>query len=150
MLGINPGDLLGWAALAGVLILGTRGGIWKNTIAAQKELLAGYEMREEKHQEDLERIKDERNKKDGQTDAALRRLGDRNTYLEELVLRRAEGQELIEVMREHDSEAANRHKGTIWALHAILEAQKKRAEEEAKLTAAIADLATKVKEIPHA
>lgn len=123
---LDPGSLLGWVAIAVSVILGTRGGIWKNTIAAQKELIVGYEQREEKHRDELERIKRERDEKDARTDAALKRLGDRNQVLEELILNRSEIAQVVDVMERHDNEAARRHEGILNALVAIQEAQERR------------------------
>lgn len=144
MSGVNPGDLLTWVALAVAVVIGARGGIQRSTIAALREQNDAYENREKKHQEDLERLQEERSKKDGQTDAALRRLGERNSYLEELVLRRAEGQELVDVMREHDSEAAKRHAATIRTLRDIVSAQRDRSQVEVDLVQAIGQLTTKL------
>ena len=130
---VNPTDLLTWIALAVALVIGARGGIQRNTIAALKEQNDAYAKRETQHQLDLDRLRAERAKKDEQTDAALKRLGARNEVLEELVLRRAETTEIIDVLRDHDREAATRHAGTIKTLRDIVRAQKERTEVEQHL-----------------
>jgi hypothetical protein len=138
---IDPGAALAWIALAAAVVMGAKGTLQRTTITALKEQNEAFSAREEQHQKDLKRERDERAEKDLRTDAALKRLGDRNTYLEELVLRRAEGQEIVNALQAHDSEAAARHAATIKALREIRHAQAERAETEARLLAVLTEKA---------
>lgn len=130
---LDPAAVLTWVALVVAVILGARGGIQRSTIGALKEQNEAYESRERKHQEELKRVHREREAKDTQTDAALRRLGQRNEVLEELVLRKAETTEIVDVLRQHDQEATTRHAGTIRALRDLKTAQADRAGVEQRL-----------------
>lgn len=142
----DPSSVLGWIALVVAVVFGARSGIYRTTVAAQKEQIDAYEAREKKHQEDLDRLLGERQAKDEQTDAALKRLGERNTVLEELVLKKAETAEIVAVMRDHDHEAAARHAATIRQLREITQNQKERAEQEKEIFEQMKSLSVQLSE----
>lgn len=136
---LDAAGVLTIIALVVAVVLGARGGIQRSTIGALKEQNDAYERRERAHLEETDRLTTERQEKDDRTDAALKRLGDRNDYLEELVLRRAEGDALIKIMEKHDGEAAARHAASLLVLEKIAKAQDNRREVEERLVQALAE-----------
>lgn len=129
---MSPSDLLTYGVIVIALLFGARGAVNRSTISALKEQNDAFERREK--QRIIDKDRDDKTLADEQdrTKAALKRLGDRNEYLEELVLRRAEMTELVDVMQLHNSEAADRHAATIKALRDIRQdmAQRKGSEEQ--------------------
>lgn len=127
---MSPSDLLTYGVIVIALLFGARGAVNRSTISALKEQNDAFERREKQRIIDKER--DDKTLADEQlrTQAALKRLGDRNVYLEDLVLRRAEMTELAELMGRHDSEAAVRHGATIKVLRDIRAHMAARAADE--------------------
>lgn len=144
---ITAGDIATWAAVLVAVVLGARGGIWRNTIAALNEQNAAYEKREVLHQEQLARVKAEAEAEHERNQAALKRLGDRNAVLEDLVLGRAELAQIVTALTTHDAEAMRRHEATVAALQALVAAQEGRVEREQHLVDVLTRLSEQLDEL---
>lgn len=144
---VTPGDIATWAAVLVAVVLGARGGIWRNTIAALNEQNAAYEKREVLHQEQLAKVTSEAEAEHGRNQAALKRLGDRNAVLEDLVLGRAELAQIVTALTTHDAEAMRRHEATVQALQALVSAQEGRTEREHQLATALARVSGQLAEL---
>lgn len=130
---MSPADVLTYGAVVIALIFGARGTVLRTTLSALKEQNDAFARREAQRQLDKERDDQERAAEKARTEAALKRLGDRNEYLEELVLHADGLGKLGELMAKHDEDAARRHADTFKMLRSInrhLDEQAHRREEE--------------------
>jgi hypothetical protein len=144
---VTPGDIATWAAVLVAVVLGARGGIWRNTIAALNEQNAAYEKREVLHQEQLAKVKSEAEAEHARNQAALKRLGDRNSVLEDLVLGRAELAQIVTALTTHDAEALRRHEAVVGGLQALVGAQEGRNVREQQLVNALGHLSDQLAEL---
>lgn len=134
---LDAGTVAAWIALVVAVALGARGGIQRSTIGALKEQNDAYESREIQHQKDAKEAAARHSQELSGVKVALRRLGARNDYLEELVLRKSEIETLVSVVRDHDVEAATRHTALLAVMTSMQSAQKNRAEQESALVAGL-------------